>query len=325
VLSLAQALAASAALEDGVYASVVACLERFGSAAEGNHDQLREPFPPSAFGGSGPGGGDPSAPCVMTELPDLCVLWKPPGWTVTVSDELAAPEPPCERAFAGSGRPLQDWVADTLGYARPIMRDAGAQFGLVHRLDRDTSGAIVCATTYRGYLLAQLQFTARRTRKIYVCLCRGEVSRARRWLDTPLRFGRCADGLWRSSAEQSGKPALTEVLEAGHLTAEDEAFSLVRLRIHTGRQHQIRAHLAALGHPLAADALYGGRAGPWCTRSFLHAERLSLDAGSDPITVFCRLPGDLRAALAAVAPCGAPARCLLRAVLGVGEAAEGAG
>mmetsp|Transcript_71868 Transcript_71868/g.221996 ORF Transcript_71868/g.221996 Transcript_71868/m.221996 type:complete len:92 (-) Transcript_71868:38-313(-) len=81
--------------------------------------------------------------------------------------------------------------------------------------------------------------------------------------------------------------------------------SLVKVRIHTGRLHQIRAHLAHCGHPLAGDGLYGAGAGPtWCPRIFLHCCDLRLDIGDGPLAVRSPLPIDLRNALDILAPLG---------------------
>jgi len=296
VLSLAQALATSGTLEDAVYTAAADALTRRGAAL----DAAEVSGAPQAWRSW----KDQSRPHVLSEQPDICILWKPAGWTVSIDSE----EDPWGSASLNSsasagtgGRQLQDWVVAQLGPSFRISVDAGAGYGLVHRLDRDTSGAIVCATSYRGYFLAQLQFATRRVRKDYVALCHGHLLAVPRFLQAPLGGLRQADGSWRSFVDPSGRRALTEICSVGHLVCEEGSHvSLVEVRLHTGRQHQIRAHLAAEGHPLVGDTIYGGHLHRWCSRTFLHAHHISLDVGAGQMASECPLPDDLRGALAAL-------------------------
>lgn len=260
-----------------------------------------------------------SQPCIIHQHPDLCVLWKPPGWSVTVGGGGGRGEE-WEETSAGAelGRPLQEWVEESLGLACPIARDSVAQHGILHRLDRDTSGVLALATSYRGYHAAHLCFTAKGVRKDYVCLCWGHLPLGtgcpvvQRWepgeglmLTAPLTT--VALGSVRRSVAagpgEAGREARTEVLAAAHLhlpkaAAWAAAFSLVEVRLHTGRLHQIRAHLAHEGHPLVGDASYGSRpAVSWCPRIFLHAHRLYMGLDDHPVDVRCPLPPDLQEAL----------------------------
>jgi len=110
------------------------------------------------------------------------------------------------------------------------------------------------------------------------------------------------DGMWRSTPSANGRYALTELMAVVHLVASHgKLFSLVEIRLHTGRQHQIRAHLAAAGLPLASDTLYGGELHSWCPRSFLHASGLALQMGGGTLIAKCPLPRDLHAALGSLA------------------------
>ena len=126
---------------------------------------------------------------------------------------------------------------------------------LVHRLDRETSGVLLVAKTARAGRALGEQFESRRVSKLYLGLAEGVFPRAEAELDIPL--ARKPGSLFKMAPDvRRGKPAHTRVEVAerfGH-------FSLLRLRPLTGRQHQIRVHLAAAGYPLAADALYGRRA-----------------------------------------------------------------
>merc|ERR1719277_175941 len=98
--------------------------------------------------------------------------------------------------------------------------------------------------------------------------------------------------------------------------------SLVAVRLHTGRTHQIRAHLSVAGHPLLGDATYGGTTPPWCPRIFLHARHLALDTGKEgeDIDVEVPLPADLRRALLGGArPAETRSRSALECWLAVGD------
>mmetsp|Transcript_64010 Transcript_64010/g.149096 ORF Transcript_64010/g.149096 Transcript_64010/m.149096 type:complete len:170 (+) Transcript_64010:430-939(+) len=162
---------------------------------------------------------------------------------------------------------------------------------------------MLVAKSYRGNHLAQLQLVARRVRKEYICLCHGTLAPAPRLFEAPLRMqGRLAE------LSDTGKAARTELLSAAHL----DSFSLTRLRLHTGRTHQIRAHLAAAGWPLVGDVAYGGQWRPWCTRNFLHACRLALDLGDGPLEAVAELPPDLLDSLKRLGPMNAHSRALAR-------------
>lgn len=101
-------------------------------------------------------------PRILCTAPDvgLVAIWKPPNWTVSLPDDEEF-ERPREKSSLGAqpdtGHPLQSWVAEVLGCNYPVCRDPEHQYGLVHRLDRFTSGAVLCATSYAGLYLSHLQ------------------------------------------------------------------------------------------------------------------------------------------------------------------------
>merc|ERR1712129_264547 len=161
--------------------------------------------------------------------------------------------------------------------AYPICNDSSLAYGLLHRLDKNTSGALLCAKTYEAYFHAKLQFAARRVLKHYVCLCHGLLPMSPRLLDVPLHTTRVHGG-WRSVADPTGRKARTIVDVVVHLGLSGQLISLVQVKLGTGRYHQIRGYLTHDGHPLVGDIHYGGIA-HWCHRVFLHAHRLAIDAG----------------------------------------------
>jgi RluA family pseudouridine synthase len=153
---------------------------------------------------------------------------------------------------------------------------------LMQRLDRGTSGVMFFSK--RGDLNARLtkQFVRRQIRKQYVAICEGVLAE-RQTIDAPL----ARVGAITFAVREDGKRAITHVHPV-HATAGG---SLLELVLETGRTHQIRVHLSALGHPLAGDWLYGART---AARPMLHAAELALrhPVTSEPLRVAAPLPGD---------------------------------
>lgn len=174
--------------------------------------------------------------------------------------------------------------------------------GIVHRLDRGTSGVMVVAKNDRAHQELSRQFSSREVEKAYVALVWGVVHAGRR-IDAPI--GRDPDHRQKMSTRaRRARTAVTRVTFAHHLAG----VSLLRVAIATGRTHQIRVHLSAIGHPIVGDATYGGvhrrvgrnlRAVMRLERPFLHAERLAFDHPDDGRRVEFEspLPTDLQSVL----------------------------
>jgi 23S rRNA pseudouridine1911/1915/1917 synthase len=245
----------------------------------------------------GPAGApepDPSAALtVLLEHPRLVVVDKPAGVAVhplapgeggTLANAVVARYPECAEAS-------------------PDPREGGA----VQRLDLETSGCVVFARDREAWEVIHASLRERRVEKIYLALVVGRIA-AGGVVSTPLaqRGGRAVtapDELAEERLRARGlRPRAAETRY--EIERRFERHTLLRVRIVTGVMHQIRAHLAHLGHPVAGDALYGGEgaATPGLHRQFLHAERIALDApgAGGRLEATSPLPPDLAAVLDAL-------------------------
>jgi 23S rRNA pseudouridine1911/1915/1917 synthase len=180
--------------------------------------------------------------------------------------------------------------------------------GIVHRLDRGTSGLMVVAKNDAAHEELARQFHDREVEKEYVALVWGVVQAGRR-IDAPI--GRDPENRKKMSAKaRRSREAVTRIVRAEHL---NPAVTLARIAIHTGRTHQIRVHLSAIGHPIVGDPLYGGvrrrvpgdlRAVMRLERPFLHAARLVFKHPGDGrrMEFTSGLPDDLQGVLDDIAP-----------------------
>ncbi|MEC8998850.1 MAG: RluA family pseudouridine synthase [Actinomycetota bacterium] len=188
---------------------------------------------------------------------------------------------------------------------------SAARPGIVHRLDQGTSGALVVARTEESYASLVDQLAERTVGRRYRALVWGQPESAIGVVDAPI--GRSGRDRTRMAVISSGRPARTryEQLQAWEGPPE---VSLLECRLETGRTHQIRVHLSAIGHPLIGDAVYGGdRSGrpgggqvASLERPFLHAAHLAFDhpTGGGRISIESPLPADLAEVLDRL---GAPA------------------
>ena len=166
--------------------------------------------------------------------------------------------------------------------------------GIVHRLDRDTSGLLVVAKSDSVHRALKSLLASRHLRREYLALVDGHLSARTGTVDAPI--GRDRRDRLRMSIETDNPRAARTHFEIERVLP---AATLLRVVLETGRTHQIRVHMAAIGHPVAGDPLYGvaGRYG--LSRQFLHAQRLAFDhpVTGEPLDVRSPLPDDLRAAL----------------------------
>lgn len=278
------------------------------------------------------------APTILFEDRDVLLINKPAGLVVNRSQSAKEPT-------------VQDWLTEYLGAqvrfgeAEPakaslelVPEDFSAEFGdafaiwqerqgMVHRLDKDTSGVLLLAKNPGTLVHLLLQFKQRRVKKSYLALVHGKLKEERGQIKAPL--ARSPHNRLRFAVSDSGRMAVTNyVMQRNYATlpvatlqqlyeqqsanlklkkiAElyQAGFSLVELQPETGRTHQIRVHLAALGHPLVADQLYAGKKRVkfdqlWCPRHFLHAAALSFThpRSQELLTITAPLTPDLEVVL----------------------------
>lgn len=174
--------------------------------------------------------------------------------------------------------------------------------GLVHRIDKDTSGLLVVAKTDRAHRLLSEAIAQRRVTRKYAAACWGHPRQDRFTVEKPI--GRDPNDRKRMAVTPGGKPARTDFDRLARYGSGD----LLRAHLHTGRTHQIRVHLASVGHPVLGDDTYGGGGGRRLVklpaqRHFLHAAWLRFQHPADGRLMDFRapLPADLHASLAALA------------------------
>ncbi len=185
---------------------------------------------------------------VIYEDADLAVINKPAGMMV----------------HAGSGQNEEarnrGTLVNALLYRFKALSATGGDLrpGIVHRLDKETSGLIVVAKNDRAHAALAELFSSRQIKKTYVALLQGTVERARGTINS--NVGRDPQRRTRMTTKPLGdaRAAVSHYEVVRRLANRFGKFTLVRVRIETGRTHQIRVHMASIGHPVVGDSLYGG-------------------------------------------------------------------
>ncbi|MEF7616036.1 RluA family pseudouridine synthase [Aquincola sp. MAHUQ-54] len=211
---------------------------------------------------------------VVFEDAHLLVVDKPAGWVVHPA------------AGHWSGTLLNGLLAHHAG-AFDLPRA-----GIVHRLDKDTSGVMVVAKTLQAMTALTRAIAARDVHRAYLALVHGDVPAVPFSVEAPI--ARDPQSRVRMAVVAGGKPARTDVQRLGGR----DGVCAVRCTLHTGRTHQIRVHMASRGHPLVGDAVYGGRPVLGMARQALHAAdlRFAHPIGGQPLAFSAPPPADLREA-----------------------------
>lgn len=172
----------------------------------------------------------------------------------------------------GAGRPTGTLVNALLFRCKDLSGIGGVERpGIVHRIDKDTSGIIVCAKNDKAHLSLSTQFKERQVKKIYKAIVSGVVKNAKGRIDIPIGRDR-KDRKKMSSRTSKGKNAVTEF----KVVERYKDTSLLEITILTGRTHQIRVHLAHIGYPVVGDAIYGKKKDK-SKHLMLHAEKIGFN------------------------------------------------
>ena len=208
-----------------------------------------------------------------------------------------------DKAVTNKNKTVQDWVEENFDHE--LARDFEHRNGIVHRLDKDTSGVLVIAKTVDAYEELQRQFKDRETGKTYVALVHGKVD-GEGEIEAPV--GRLPWNRMRFGVYPGGKPAKTKYKVLGMKNRVSEEYTLLELHPETGRTHQLRVHLKHIGHPIVSDAFYAGRKTArndqkWCSRLFLHAKSLEFKhpETGEVVQYEAQLPPDLQSVLNEIA------------------------
>lgn len=223
---------------------------------------------------------------------DLVVLDKPSGIVVN-------------RAESVKEKTVQDWVEKNIKNIeyrvenKENKTDFHGRSGVVHRLDKETSGCLIVAKSENAFYNLQRQFKERRVEKEYIALVHGKVKVGRGTIKVPV--GRSKFDRQKFGVTPEGKESNTEYRVEKHLEQRGKPYTLLKLHPKTGRTHQIRVHLKYFGHPIVADKKYVGRKrykedSKWCPRLFLHASKIELrqPTSGEKIGIMSKLPADLK-------------------------------
>jgi len=214
---------------------------------------------------------------------------------VHIDEALAVVEKPAglvvHPAPSHRGPTMVDELGEILGGGVDAERP-----GIVHRLDKGTSGLLVVARDDAAHAALQAQVRRREVERAYLALAGGRLASRTGTIDAPI--GRASRQRHRMAVAGAASRQARTHFEVLELLAEE---TYLEARLETGRTHQIRAHFAAIGHPLAGDSTYGGAEKYGLQRQFLHAHRLAFEhpVSGERMSFESALPEDLAAALAA--------------------------
>lgn len=223
---------------------------------------------------------------------DFLVINKPSSW-ITNSAATTKDQPV-----------VQDWLAKNFKFETSSSKLYRS--GIVHRLDKETSGLLLIAKTKEAFYNLQKQFKERRVAKKYRALVHGKVEMGEGEIKAPV--GRLPWRRNRFGVLPGGREAATEYKVLENYETKEGKYSLLELFPKTGRTHQIRIHLKYLGHPIVGDTFYAGRKTArrdrvWCPRLFLHASEISFlhPKTGKRVSFESQLPADLGAVLTSLA------------------------
>ena len=218
-------------------------------------------------------------------------------------DDVLVTDKPAGMVVFPEGEFNKKTFIDHLIEKHPDLKNAGnpPRYGIVHRLDKDTSGILLVAKNNKSLDLLQKQFKERKVVKIYTALVSGNLEEKQGIIETLI--GRTHKDRKKQKAYSTleNKKGLRTAITEYRVLQKLKDYTLVEVEIKTGRKHQIRCHFNHLSHPLAGDKLYGFKNQPCpasLKRQFLHASHLKIKLLNDRIITFnSELPEDLKKTL----------------------------
>lgn len=209
-------------------------------------------------------------PKIIFQDDSIFVIDKPSGW-ITNSSSTTTDQPV-----------LQKWLEENFKY--PIVKEELLRSGIVHRLDKETSGIVVVAKTKEAFEKLQAEFKNREVQKTYVALLHGRIVEPEGTIKATV--GRLPWRRDRFGVLPGGRESVTEYKVLKFYPEERGGYSLVEFHPKTGRTHQIRVHAKHIGHAIVSDEFYAGRKTArndrkFCPRLFLHASGIKF---THPVT-----------------------------------------
>ena len=227
-------------------------------------------------------------PEIIFEDDSFFILDKPSGWIV--NSAVTTKEQPV----------IQSWLKDNYEYE--ISKNDELRSGIVHRIDKETSGLLTVAKTETAFRELQRQFKEREVSKTYITLVHGEVSPEKGVIEVPV--GRLPWRRDRFGVVAGGRDSKTSYEVIDIYKKSNDLYSLVECFPKTGRTHQIRIHMKHINHAIVGDYFYAGRKTSkkdreWCPRLFLHAKKISFThpVSKKKVEFELNLPSDLKSVL----------------------------
>jgi len=229
-------------------------------------------------------------PPILFENDAMLAVNKPPGIVVNNAESV-------------KGETIQNWAEETyhMSMTTPMSeenKDFVSRAGIVHRIDKETSGILLIAKTPQAFIELQRQFKERLVQKTYVAIAHGKVVPESGEIRAPV--GRLPWNKERFGIVPGGKESVTAYKVIKTISRDGETLSFVELHPETGRTHQIRVHMKYINHPLLGDYLYAGRKTSrddreWATRVMLHAWKLTClhPVTGAPIEIEAPIPDDM--------------------------------
>lgn len=209
---------------------------------------------------------------------------KPAGWVTTSASTTAGQ------------KTIQGWLEENFDF--PVFELSQCRNGIVHRLDKDTSGVLLVAKTFESFTDLQKQFHDREIQKEYVALLHGKLRATAGTVKAEV--GRLPWNRERFGIMPGGRASETSYKLVKEYCKDKQVYSLVAFEPKTGRTHQIRIHAKFLGNPIVSDLFYAGRKTSrrdmeWCPRLFLHAAKITFQhpQTNEQMVIEAPLPKDL--------------------------------